>query len=106
MRRCAPVSKPRLRRVPVAAPKPRISLSSRDRTRAPAPPEALPGTFVLRSASPLSDVRRALAAAAPEGTQLMIVESRDARLGWTGLSQHGAEALRSVWDAPLGQPAE
>jgi hypothetical protein len=32
--------------------------------------EPMPGTFVLRSSRPLADVRRALTAAAPEGTQL------------------------------------
>lgn len=63
--------------------------------------EPIPGTFVLRSDRHLSDVRRALAAAAPEDTQLMIFESRDARFGWSGLSMQGAESVRAVWDAPL-----
>jgi hypothetical protein len=65
--------------------------------------EPMPGTFVLRSDRPLADVRRALAAAAPEGTQLMIFESRDARLGWSGLPMQGADSIRSVWDAALPQ---
>ena len=65
--------------------------------------EPLPGTFILRSERPLADVRRALAAAAPEGTQLMIFESRDARLGWAGLPAQGADAIRAVWDAALPQ---
>lgn len=68
--------------------------------------EPLPGTFILRSGRALADVRRALTAAAPEGTQLMIFESRDARLGWSGLSQQGAETVRAVWDAPLNPPAD
>lgn len=68
--------------------------------------EPLPGTFVLRSARPLAEVRRALAEAAPEGTQLMIFESRDARLGWTGLSMQGAESVRAVWDAPISPSTE
>ncbi|MDP3459293.1 MAG: GYF domain-containing protein [Hyphomonas sp.] len=63
--------------------------------------EPIPGTFVLRTTRSLSEVRRALAAAAPDGTPLMIFESRDARLGWTGLSAEGAESLRAVWDAPI-----
>jgi hypothetical protein len=63
--------------------------------------EPMPGTFVLRSAHALADVRRALAAASEEGTQLMIFESRDARLGWSGLSMQGADSVRAVWDAPL-----
>ena len=64
------------------------------------------GTFVLRSDRPLAEVRRALFAAAPQDTQLLIFESRDARLGWTGLSMQGAEGLRAVWDAPLAPPAD
>lgn len=68
--------------------------------------EPMPGTFVLRSDRPLSDVRRRLFAAVPQDTQLMIFESRDARLGWTGLSIQGAEGLRAVWDAPLAPPAD
>lgn len=63
--------------------------------------EPMPGSFILRSSHALSDVRRALTSAAPEGTQLVIFESRDARLGWSGLSAQGTEALRAVWDAPL-----
>lgn len=68
--------------------------------------EPMPGTFVLRSAHALADVRSALAAAAPEGTQLMIFESRDARLGWSGLSMHAADSVRAVWDAPLNPPTD
>lgn len=68
--------------------------------------EPIPGTFVLRSDRPLADVRRALASAAPEGTQLIIFESRDARLGWTGLPSQGAESLRAVWDAPVNPSAD
>lgn len=63
--------------------------------------EPIPGTFILRSQRPLSDVRRALTAAAPDGTQLMILESRDARIGWSGISMDGAESIRAVWDAPI-----
>lgn len=68
--------------------------------------EPIPGTFLLRSGHALSDVRRALAAAVPDGTQLMIVESRDARIGWSGLSIDGAESARAVWDAPLNPPTK
>jgi hypothetical protein len=68
--------------------------------------EPMSGTFVLRSDRPLAEVRRALFAAAPQDTQLLIFESRDARLGWTGLSMQGAEGLRAVWDAPLAPPAD
>jgi hypothetical protein len=63
--------------------------------------EPIPGTFLLRSDRPLTDVRRTLASAAPDGTQLLIFESRDAKLGWTGLSSQGAEAVRAVWDVPI-----
>jgi hypothetical protein len=68
--------------------------------------EPIPGTFLLRSGHALSDVRRALAAAVPDGTQLMIVESRDARIGWSGLSIDGAESARAVWDAPINPPTK
>lgn len=68
--------------------------------------EPIPGTFILRSDQPLGDVRRVLTAAAPEGTQLMIFESRDARIGWTGLSMQGAESIRAVWDAQISPPAD
>lgn len=68
--------------------------------------EPMPGTFMLRSERPLAEVRRALSAAAPDGTQLMIFESRDARLGWAGLSAQGADAIRAVWDTPLNPSAD
>ncbi|MFN4226035.1 MAG: hypothetical protein ACK4HR_06925 [Hyphomonas sp.] len=63
--------------------------------------EPMPATFVLRSAFVLGDVRRSLATILPEGAQVMIFESREARLGWTGLPVAQAEALRAVWNAPL-----
>jgi len=63
--------------------------------------EPLPGTFILRSDQPFSDVRRALAAAAPEAAQYLIFESREARLGWSGLPPVAAASIRAVWDAPL-----
>lgn len=63
--------------------------------------EPMPGTFVLRSAFVLGDVRRAIAALLPATAQLMIFESRDARLGWTGLPLPQAESLRNTWNAPL-----
>lgn len=65
--------------------------------------EPMPGTYILRCARPLSDVRRALEAATPGGAQLLIFESRDARLGWTGLPAQGSEAILAVWNAPLPQ---
>jgi len=68
--------------------------------------EPIPGTFILRSQRPLSDVRRALTAAVPEGTQLMIMESRDAHIGWSGLSMDSAESVRAVWDAPISSSAD
>ena len=68
--------------------------------------EPMPGTFVLRSDRPLAEVRRALFAAATKDTQLLIFESRDARLGWTGLSMQGADGVRAVWDAALAPPAD
>jgi len=63
--------------------------------------EPMPGTFILRSSRALSDIRRALEAAAPAGAQFLVFESRDARLGWTGLSAQGSEAILAVWNAPL-----
>lgn len=63
--------------------------------------EPMPGTFILRSAHILGDVRRAIATTLPEGAQIMIFESRDARLGWTGLPIAQAETLRTIWNAPL-----
>lgn len=68
--------------------------------------EPMPGTFILRSGRALADVRRALTAAAPEGTQLVIFESRDARLGWSGLSVQSADSVRAVWDAPVNPPTD
>ncbi|MCU0731847.1 MAG: DUF4339 domain-containing protein [Hyphomonas sp.] len=68
--------------------------------------EPVPGTFILRARWPLNDVRRALAAALPEGTPLMIVESRDARISWDGLAEASAEAVRAVWDAPIHPPTD
>lgn len=43
---------------------------------------------------------------APDGTQLMIFESRNAKRGWTGLPSQGAEAVRAVWDAPINPWAD
>lgn len=63
--------------------------------------EPMPGTFILRSAYVLGDVRRAIAALLPATFQMMIFESRDARLGWTGLPLAEAESLRTTWNAPL-----
>ncbi len=68
--------------------------------------EPMPGTFILRSGRALADVRRALTAAAPEGTQLVIFESRDARLSWSGLSVQSADSVRAVWDAPVNPPTD
>ena len=68
--------------------------------------EPIPGTFLLRSDSPLSDVRRTLASAAPDGTQLMICEPRDAEPAWTGPSSQGAEAVRAAWDARINPSAD
>lgn len=68
--------------------------------------EPMPGTFVLRSDRPLAEVRRLLFAAVAQDTQLLVFESRDARLGWTGLSIQGADGVRAVWDAPLALPTE
>lgn len=65
--------------------------------------QPMPGTFVLRSAYLLGDVRRAIAALLPAAAQIMIFESRDARLGWTGLPIAQAESLRATWNAPLGE---
>lgn len=68
--------------------------------------EPVPGTFVLRSKHPLGDVRKVMAAATPASAQWLIFESRDARLGWSGLAAEGADALRAVWDAPLNPPTD
>jgi hypothetical protein len=68
--------------------------------------EPIPGTFLLRSDRPLSDVRRSLASAAPDGTQLLICEPRDAKPGWTGLFSEGAEAVRAAWDTRINPSAD
>jgi len=68
--------------------------------------EPMPGTFILRSDHALSDVRRALAAATPEAAQYLIVESRGARLVWSGLPPVAAASIRAVWDAPLNPPSD
>ncbi|HRJ01421.1 MAG TPA: hypothetical protein PKV67_11650 [Hyphomonas sp.] len=65
--------------------------------------EPMPGTFILRSAYVLGDVRRAIASLLPPTAQLMIFESRDARLGWTGLPLPQTESLRTTWNAPLSE---
>ena len=68
--------------------------------------EPIPGTFLLRSGRPLTDVRRILTSAAPDGTQLMICEPSDAKPGWTGLSYKGAEAVRAARDARINPSAD
>lgn len=68
--------------------------------------EPLAGTFLLRSAYLLGDVRRALATILPDSVPLMIFESRDARIGWAGLPIARAEGIRTVWNAPLEPKAE
>ena len=68
--------------------------------------EPIPGTFLLRSGRPLTDVRRILTSAAPDGTQLMICAPRDAKPGWTGLSSQGAEAVRAARDARINPSAD
>lgn len=62
---------------------------------------ALPGTWLLRSARPLREIRQALIEALPATVQIMIMETREARLGWIGFEEDMGEVLRPVWNAPL-----
>ena len=63
--------------------------------------QAMPGTWVLRSGLSLNRVREALTAALPGTAQIMVLETREARLGWIGFEDDMAEAIRPVWNAPL-----
>lgn len=63
--------------------------------------QPIPGTFLLRSARSLSEVRAALAEALPKTAQVFVLQTREARLGWVGFEEDMAEAVRPVWNAPL-----
>ncbi|AXE65170.1 hypothetical protein BBF93_13815 [Hyphomonas sp. CACIAM 19H1] len=63
--------------------------------------QPIPGTFLLRSARSLSEVRATLAEALPKTAQVFVLQTREARLGWVGFEEDMAEAVRPVWNAPL-----
>ena len=63
--------------------------------------QPIPGTFLLRSARSLSQVRAALAETLPKTAQVFVLQTREARLGWVGFEEDMAEAVRPVWNAPL-----
>lgn len=63
--------------------------------------QPMPGTFLLRSARSLTEVREALAAALPNTAQVFVLQTREARLGWVGFEDDMSEAVRPVWNAPL-----
>lgn len=63
--------------------------------------QPIPGTFLLRSAKSLSEVREALAAALPKTAQVFVLQTREARLGWVGFEEDMSDAVRPVWNAPL-----
>lgn len=65
--------------------------------------QPIPGTFLLRSARSLSEVRAALAEALPKTAQVFVLQTREARLGWVGFDEDMAEAVRPVWNAPLSK---
>ena len=63
--------------------------------------QPMPGTFILRSARSLNEVRSALAAALPKTAQVFVLQTREARLGWVGFEEDMAEMVRPVWNAAL-----
>lgn len=63
--------------------------------------QAMPGTWVLRSGQPLAAIREALAAALPKAAQIMVLETREARLGWVNFEEDMAAAVGPVWNASL-----
>lgn len=63
--------------------------------------QPMPGTYLLRSARSLAEVREALAAALPRTAQVFVLQTREARLGWVGFDSDMTEAVRPVWNAPL-----
>ncbi len=63
--------------------------------------QPIPGTFLLRSARSLPEVRAALTQALPKTAQVFVLQTREARLGWVGFEEDMAEAVRPVWNAPL-----
>lgn len=65
--------------------------------------QPIPGTFLLRSARSLSEVRAALAEALPKTVRVFVLQTREARLGWVGFDEDMAEAVRPVWNAPLSK---
>ncbi|MBY9068505.1 GYF domain-containing protein [Hyphomonas sp. WL0036] len=63
--------------------------------------QTIPGTFLLRSARSLAEVRAALAEALPKTAQVFVLQTREARLGWVGLDESMNDTVRAVWNAPL-----
>lgn len=63
--------------------------------------QAMPGTWILRSGQPLTAIRETLAAALPRTAQIMVLETREARLGWVNFEEDMAEAVSPVWNAAL-----
>lgn len=64
--------------------------------------QAIPGTWLLRSGQPLAAIRETLTEALPKTAQIMILETREARLGWVNFEEDMAETVRPVWNAALG----
>lgn len=63
--------------------------------------QPMPGTFLLRSARSLAEVKAALTEALPKKAQVFVLQTREARLGWVGFEDDIAETVRPVWNAPL-----
>lgn len=66
----------------------------------------MPGVWLLRSGLQLAAVRAALAAGLPRHVQLVLMEAREGRLGWSGLGDDLDENVRTVWNAALGETSE
>lgn len=67
----------------------------------------MPGTWLLRSSRPLSAVRAGLTSALPASVQVVIMEAREARLGWLGFGGDLGDSIRDVWNAAMtANPAE
>lgn len=63
--------------------------------------QPMPGTWLLRSSETLKSVRSVLVSTLPRTVQVIVLETRDARLDWVGFDDTINDTVRTVWNAPL-----
>lgn len=63
--------------------------------------QPMPGTWLLRSAQPLAAVRSALTGVLPRTVQVIVLETREARLDWIGFDDDIQQTAGRVWNAAL-----